>query len=169
MFVPLRVTISGNSQKSVGATSGQQCGCSISVMNFWARNCLTAPCGLEQYNGGGSNLWAKVQVFFDAELHVTASKFPHKPGWLFGLVKWIQSVMGTVFIYDFDTRAFSGRKDVDCFHCKLCRLLLGIVLTAPRFICVDKFTHNLMIIRCSKNRSLIFATIHRNTRVSSAP
>jgi hypothetical protein len=33
--------IFGNSQNSFRAKSGKQGGCSISVINFWARNCLT--------------------------------------------------------------------------------------------------------------------------------
>jgi len=33
--------IFGNSQKSFGAKSGEQGGCSISVIDFWARNCFT--------------------------------------------------------------------------------------------------------------------------------
>jgi hypothetical protein len=38
--------IFGNSQKSFGEKSGEQGGCSISVINFWATNCLTAASAL---------------------------------------------------------------------------------------------------------------------------
>jgi hypothetical protein len=44
--------------------AGEQGECSISVMDFWVRNCLTAPCELEHCHGGESNRWAKVQVLF---------------------------------------------------------------------------------------------------------
>jgi hypothetical protein len=52
-----------NSQKLCGAKLGEQHGCSISVINFWARKCLTVPCELEQCHGGES-IQAKVQAFF---------------------------------------------------------------------------------------------------------
>jgi hypothetical protein len=48
----------------------------ISVADFWARNCLTAPCELEHCRGGESNLWAKIQALFYIQIHVTASVFP---------------------------------------------------------------------------------------------
>jgi hypothetical protein len=35
------------------------------------------PCELEHCHGGESNCSTKVQVFFYAQLHVTASIFPH--------------------------------------------------------------------------------------------
>jgi hypothetical protein len=79
--------IFGNSDKS-----GKWGGCSISVIDFWTRNCLTAPCELVKCHGGKSNRWAKFKAFFYAQLHVTASVFPYnKLGWPFYLVEWIQS------------------------------------------------------------------------------
>jgi len=49
------------------------------------------PCELGQCHGEESN-WANVQAFWYAQLHVTASIFPHnKLGWLFCLTEWIQS------------------------------------------------------------------------------
>jgi hypothetical protein len=35
------------------------------------------PCELEHWHGGKSNCWAKVQAFFCAQLHITASLLPH--------------------------------------------------------------------------------------------
>jgi hypothetical protein len=51
--------ISENSQKSFGAKSGEWIGCSMSVIDIWARNCE-----LEHCHGGESNRWAKVQALF---------------------------------------------------------------------------------------------------------
>jgi hypothetical protein len=35
------------------------------------------PCELDHCHGGESNRWAKVQAFFNAQFHITASVFPH--------------------------------------------------------------------------------------------
>jgi len=68
----------GNSQMSLGSKSGEHGGCSISVIDFLARNCLTAPCELELCHG-----WTKVHAIFDTQLQVTISVFPHNQlGWL---------------------------------------------------------------------------------------
>jgi hypothetical protein len=56
--------IFGNSQKSYGARSGEQDGCSILVIGFWV------PRELEHCNDGESNRWAKVQAL---STHVTVS------------------------------------------------------------------------------------------------
>jgi len=56
--------ISWNSQKWIGTKSEEYHGCSISVIDFWARNCLTVPCELEHCCSGESNHWTKVQAFF---------------------------------------------------------------------------------------------------------
>jgi hypothetical protein len=79
--------IFGNSQKSFWTKSGELGWCSISVMKFCAKNCLTE-----------SALWARAlswwriqslgQSLFYTQLHVTTTT---KLGWLFGLVEWIQS------------------------------------------------------------------------------
>jgi hypothetical protein len=85
--------ISRNSLKSFRAKSGEQDGCSISGINFWAQNCLTE-CILwnEKLSWSRMQVWAKVHAFFCAQLHVTVSVFPwNKLGWPFGLVKWIKS------------------------------------------------------------------------------
>jgi hypothetical protein len=43
---------------------------------------------MERCHGGKYNRWAKVQAFFHAQLHVTASRFPYnKLGRLFGIVE----------------------------------------------------------------------------------
>jgi hypothetical protein len=74
--------IFGKSQKSFGAKLGEQDGCSISVINFWARNCFRVPCEVEHCHGGEYN-WTKCHAFFCAQFQVTASVFPHnKFGWL---------------------------------------------------------------------------------------
>jgi hypothetical protein len=68
---------------SFGEISEEKAGSSISVINFWAGNCLAAPCDLEQCHGVESNHWAKILLLFYAQLHVTASEFQHnKLGWL---------------------------------------------------------------------------------------
>jgi hypothetical protein len=51
-------------------------GCPISLMDFCAKNCLTAPCELDHCHGGES----KVQTFFYPQLHVATSVFPYKFG-----------------------------------------------------------------------------------------
>jgi len=91
--VPLRQTIFGNSQNPFRAKSREQGGCSISVIDFWARICWT-----ENTLWGGSLSWWRIQSlgrsssFFYAQLQVTATVFPHNnPGRLFGLSEWIQS------------------------------------------------------------------------------
>jgi len=60
-----------NSQKSFGEKAME-----YFSNRIWTRNCLTAPCELEQCRGGESSCWAKVRVFFYAQLHVSASLFP---------------------------------------------------------------------------------------------
>jgi len=50
--------ISVNSQKSAGDKSGEQCGCSISVIDFWARNYLT-----ESALWAGELSWWRIQTF----------------------------------------------------------------------------------------------------------
>jgi hypothetical protein len=85
--------IFGNGHKSFEAKSGEQGECSTSVIDFWARNCLTE-----------SDLWAgalswwriqslvQIQVILHAQIHVTASVFHiNKVDWLFRPVEWIQS------------------------------------------------------------------------------
>jgi hypothetical protein len=67
----------GNSRKSFGGKSRKESRCSISVIDFWARNYQKAPCELEHCHGAEYIHWAKVQAFFYAQLHVTASVFPH--------------------------------------------------------------------------------------------
>jgi hypothetical protein len=104
--------IFGNSQKSFRAKSGEEGGCSILVIDFWARNCLTE------------------STFFYALLHVTALIFPHnRLGWLFGLEEQfkviLKNMMSIVFICDLDMWVFLGCGNVGCLHCKLCCLLSG--------------------------------------------
>jgi hypothetical protein len=74
--------IFGNSQKSFTAKLGGQGRCSISVIwpqTAWHR----APCEIEPCHGGESIRWAEVHAFFYAQLHVTASVYPHnKLRWL---------------------------------------------------------------------------------------
>jgi hypothetical protein len=48
--------ISGKSQKSLGAKWGEQGGCYISVIDFWARNCLT-----ESALWAGALSWWRIQ------------------------------------------------------------------------------------------------------------
>jgi hypothetical protein len=50
---------SGNSQKSLGTKPAELGGCSISVVDFGARNCLTE---MEHCHGGESNRWDKIQI-----------------------------------------------------------------------------------------------------------
>jgi hypothetical protein len=89
-----------NSQKSFGAKSGVQGGCSISVIDFWSRNCLT-----ESALWTGALLRQRIQSLcqnlgiFYAQLHVTSSIFPHnKLRWLFGLLEWIRSEQYTWYL-----------------------------------------------------------------------
>jgi hypothetical protein len=56
----------GKSQKSFGAKSGEQGGCSISVIDFLAQKLLAwqwAPCELEKYHDREPNSQAKIQAF----------------------------------------------------------------------------------------------------------
>jgi len=70
--------ISENRQNSFRAKSGKYGGCSITIINFWHRNCWDwVPCELEHFRGGEFS-WAKVQAFFYSQLQVTASLFPCK-------------------------------------------------------------------------------------------
>jgi hypothetical protein len=63
-------------------------GVPISVIDFWARNCLAVPCELKHFYGGKPNYWVKVQAFFYVWHHVTVSLFEHnKLGLLFVLVE----------------------------------------------------------------------------------
>jgi hypothetical protein len=88
LVVPLFLLFLGCSQyteifvllnpKSFRTKLGEQCGCSISVIDFWVRNCLTVPCELEHCHAGEFNRWTKVQALLYAQLHITASIFPHK-------------------------------------------------------------------------------------------
>jgi hypothetical protein len=63
----------GDSRKSFEAKSGEWGGCSISVIDFWARNCLTAPCELEHCHDGESNVGPK----FYTHLYVTTSIYTY--------------------------------------------------------------------------------------------
>jgi hypothetical protein len=74
--------------------TGEDGVCSNSVIDFWARNCLTetTPCELEHCHGGISNRCAEVLSSVYVQLHITTSIFPHNElSWNFGLVEWIQS------------------------------------------------------------------------------
>jgi hypothetical protein len=61
MFIPLSQTLFLETARShLEPNQGIGWVFHISVIDFWARNCLTAPCELEHCHGGESNLWAKV-------------------------------------------------------------------------------------------------------------
>jgi hypothetical protein len=78
IFVHLKQTLFLETARSNSeAKSGKQDGYSISIIDFWSRNCLAEPCELEHCHCGESNRWAKVQAFYYAQLHLTASVFPH--------------------------------------------------------------------------------------------
>jgi len=106
----------------------------------------------------------------------TASIFLHnKLGWLFGLVGRIQREQ-----YPWHRRKWWALSSFVISKCELSWVVgtfplqtssftFGITFKAPRSITSDNFTQNSMLIRCSKNRSLIFATRPRHTHVFSAP
>jgi hypothetical protein len=137
------------------------------------------PCELEHCHGGESSHWANVQAFIYVQLHVTASAFPHnKLGWVFGYCgmnsKWTiplisKEVISIVFIYDFDMQALfepytSLKKTLDFLRASPPQASESIEQVSLAFI--PNFTQNLMLICCSKNRSFIFATRCRYTRLN---
>jgi hypothetical protein len=87
--------IFGNSQKSFKAKSGEQYEYSISVIDFWARNCLTVPCVLEHCHGGESTCWAKVQAF-STNVIASLSKFSYIVVWYCG---WLLLSSSSMFLW----------------------------------------------------------------------
>jgi hypothetical protein len=78
-------------------------------------------------------------------------------------------MISIVIICDSNMRAFLDYGYVSCYLCKRHRLLSGSYWN--HHISSKKFCHltRKILIRCCKNRSLIFATRRRNTHVLSAP
>jgi len=134
IYVPLRQTIFGNSHKSFGTKSWEYSECSISVIIFWTRKCLT-----ENALWSVALSWCIIRSLgqnsgiFYAQLQVTALALPHNElGWLFGLEEWFKceqyswcrrkwwalssSVISTC-------KLFLGHGVVDYFHFTLCNLL----------------------------------------------
>jgi hypothetical protein len=163
--------ISGNRQKSFGAKSGEQGGYSISVIDFWARNCLT-----ERDLWAVALSWWRIQslgqnqVFLYTRLQVTASVFPYK-SLVDCLALWnefkvncnlnIEGSYEHFSVSGFDTRDFLGRGVIGCFHWKLL-FAFGIILKSPCFIFSDNFRRKLFVSllerseHTSLRRSLIF-------------
>jgi hypothetical protein len=71
--------IFGNSQKSFRAKSGEQGECFISLINFWPRNCLTAPCELEHCHSKGKGKVGPVLFFNQAPHHEDIGKWRYSP------------------------------------------------------------------------------------------
>jgi len=137
--------IFGNNQKSFRAKLGEWKGIewngySISVIELWARYCLTAPCELKHFDGGESNHWAKVQASFYAQLLVTTSVFPYnKLGWLFGLVEWIDSE-------EYPWYQISGEHSLHLwFWCKLSWVVgMSVISIANVVICLSDHIESTM-------------------------
>jgi hypothetical protein len=170
-----------NNHKSFGVKSVEKGGCSISVIDFWARNCLT-----ESALWAGALPWWRIKSLGQSSVlslltvSYSASIFPHnKLGWLSGLVEWIQSKQypwyrikswALVFICDFDMRAswivrisaVSVANFLACFQDHI------ESITQVSLAFFPNVTQNWTLFRWSKNRSLI---LRRNvaTHVLSAP
>jgi len=67
---------------------------------FWPETARQkAPCELENCHGGEFNRSVRVQAFFHAQLHVTASVFPHdKTAWLSEYTK-LRTLFGGSKVY----------------------------------------------------------------------
>jgi hypothetical protein len=169
IFVPIRQAFS---KKSFGAKLEEQSGCSISVIDFWATNCL-----IESILWAGALSWWKIQSLGQcwglyAQLHITASVSPHnKLDWL--MASWNElEVNNTLDSEESDKHYlhmwfwhvnFLASWVSQLFPLQMLSLALGIILKALCFILSVNFTQNLILICCSMNWPLILETRNRNT------
>jgi hypothetical protein len=171
------------SQKSFGA-KWCVCVCSNSVIDFLARNYLTALCELKHCNSGQSHRFTELQVFSTQSFMYPLSVFSHdKLSCLFGLVEWIQmnNALDTEENYEHSLHLwfwhanFLGSLGCQLFPLQTLSFTSGSCWEHNVYLQLQFLTKTFgqrtrkMLIRGSKKGSLIFTTRRRNTHVLSAP